>query len=113
MYNIYVYTVYIYTSTYTCYYKTCSRCSFVHVHTTVMMVVSSTCTCSRCSFVHVHTTVMMEVPSTCTCTNEHLLHVHVDGTTLITVVCLERILIHKDLIINNSGIIGNTGNSPE
>ena len=36
----------------------------VHVHTTVMMVVPSTCTCSRCSFVHVHTTVMMVVPST-------------------------------------------------
>ena len=48
---------------------TCSRCSFVHVHTTVMIVVPSTCTCSRCSFVHVHTTVMIVVPSTCTCTH--------------------------------------------
>ena len=26
---------------------------------------------------------------------------------------LERRLIHRDLIINNSGNIGNTGNSPE
>ena len=55
----------------------------VHVHTTVMMVVPSTCTCSRCSFVHVHTTIIMVVPSTCTCSRCSFVHVH---TTVMMVV---------------------------
>ena len=35
------------------------------------------------------------------------------ATTQKLVSLLERRLIHRDLIINNSGNIGNTGNSPE